>query len=240
MLYSIYINQVKAIEWDLTQNEAIILDWLTKRLAWFEKVTIGEKSWYWASRNLAIKEVPIVTTKPDTVYRIYKSLHEKGFIDYFKDGKKDLINLKAITKEWHVSSEHSEINPTKLGNKSEFYSEINPTNKNTIINIDDKLIDIDLDKKSNFKKWTLNDFENDIKLHRAAAPNLEKNDLLEFYNYWRELTPSGTMRFQIEKTWQTELRLIKWQKNKENYSKPEKPTLEQKTQNLRDNLIINA
>jgi hypothetical protein len=85
---------------------------------------------------------------------------------------------------------------------------------------ENEIKDIDIDKSIpiTFKKWTLLDFENDIKLHRAAV-NLETSELMNFYNHWRELTPTGKMRFQLETTWQTDLRLKKWESNLNKWSK---------------------
>lgn len=61
----------------------------------------------------------------------------------------------------------------------------------------------------NFKNWNLEDFKSDIKLHRGAA-EISMSELEAFYDYWRELTASGNMRFQLEKTWETDLRLKTW------------------------------
>lgn len=45
--------------------------------------------------------------------------------------------------------------------------------------------------------------------------------LLKFFNYWSELNKSGTkMRFELEKTWEIEKRLITWKNNGLKYDKP--------------------
>jgi hypothetical protein len=45
--------------------------------------------------------------------------------------------------------------------------------------------------------------------------------LLKFFNYWSELNKSGTkMRFELEKTWEIEKRLITWKNNGIKYDKP--------------------
>jgi hypothetical protein len=75
-----------------------------------------------------------------------------------------------------------------------------------------------LQKEKSFKLWILEDLQNDIKKYQNET-SLDRNDLLAFYDYWRELTPSGKMKFQIEKTWQTDLRLKKWERGKNNFSK---------------------
>ena len=69
---------------------------------------------------------------------------------------------------------------------------------------------------TNFKKFTLEDFRNEISKHKTSV-NLNQEDLKSFYDYWRELTPSGKMKFQIEKSWQTDLRLKNWERNKSKF-----------------------
>ena len=91
-----------------------------------------------------------------------------------------------------------------------------------------KVSDESLQKQS-FKNWTLEDFENDIKLHRAAV-NFTKDQFMSFYEYWKELAPSGKMKFQMQKTWQTDLRLKYWAKNDFNWNKPNQ-TVQEKTLN---------
>jgi hypothetical protein len=82
-----------------------------------------------------------------------------------------------------------------------------------------------------FKQWSLEDFQNQIKLHKEST-TLDKNDLLAFYDYWRELTPTGKMKFQIGKTWQTDLRLKKWERGKNTFAKTEtKPETSFKSNN---------
>lgn len=45
-------------------------------------------------------------------------------------------------------------------------------------------------------------------------PMYGKDILNDFYRFWTELNPSQTkMRFEMEKTWQLDLRLIRWHKS---------------------------
>lgn len=92
-----------------------------------------------------------------------------------------------------------------------------PYNKTDNKHSDNKTHILVYNQKS-FKNWTLEDFENEIKLHRADV-NLKNEDLINFYNHWVEKAPNGKMRFQLERTWQTNLRLKKWEQNKINWSK---------------------
>jgi hypothetical protein len=74
-------------------------------------------------------------------------------------------------------------------------------------------------------------FAEDIAKHKDKY----KSEVLrEFYNYWSELTPSKTkMKFETEKTWETHLRLSKWNSNA--FTKKETKPIYQPTQLMPDN-----
>lgn len=138
-----YINNVKCLEWGLNLAQGALFDLLNQVQSWAEPVYLDGEVFYWVSRQMIIREIPVAYSKPDTVYRALKFLAEKELIDYIKSGSKDCIKLTQKGKEWN-----SEINPRQLGNKSENQpklgnksgktrknirksSEINPTYKTT-------------------------------------------------------------------------------------------------------------
>jgi hypothetical protein len=132
MKYNILINQAKAIEWELNLSEAAVFAFVYELPSWAESMHIDGQPWYFASRNKAIEEVPIITSKPDTMYRLYKSLQDKGLIKWQKVGEREYIQVTDKGKSWN------KVNPS-LGKKSEQArkiirdtSEKNPT-YNTII-----------------------------------------------------------------------------------------------------------
>lgn len=146
MRYTHSINAVKCLEWDINLNQGALMDLLNQAASWAEPRVINGKIYYWVSRNKIVKEIPVAYAKPDTVYRALKLLADKGLISHVKDGKRDMVNLTEKGKTWNVKGttigdailgensdlgDNSEINPPKLGNKSEKHSEINPTYKNT-------------------------------------------------------------------------------------------------------------
>lgn len=59
-----------------------------------------------------------------------------------------------------------------------------------------------------YKQWSEKQFYDEVAKFAKVYP---KNLLREFYDYWREPSPSGMMAFQLKKTWSTGLRLKKWQ-----------------------------
>lgn len=70
--------------------------------------------------------------------------------------------------------------------------------------------------KKSFKLWTKQDFLNSIS---ELKESYTKDMLNEFYIYWTEKSASGKMKFQLQKTWETNLRLITWNKNQEKFNK---------------------
>lgn len=133
MTYNISIDQPRSIEWGLNLPEAALFSFCFNLSAWADHIVLGDAVWYFASRNKAIDELPILTDKPDTVYRLYKALQGKGVINWRKVGEKDYIQITQKGKCWN-----SEKNPA-LGNISESTrkkiredSEKNPTDNKTI------------------------------------------------------------------------------------------------------------
>jgi hypothetical protein len=80
--------------------------------SWAEQIFVDNQVWFFASRNKAIDEMPIISDKSDTVYRLYKSLQTKGVIDWKKFGEKDCIRITEKGKQWNSLN-------TTVGNKSE-------------------------------------------------------------------------------------------------------------------------
>jgi hypothetical protein len=134
MKYSTYIDNKTAIEWGLSIQQAVLFDWLYTLPSWAEAITIKNGRFYFASKNLACRELPLLTNKPDTIYRYYKQLKELGLIEIEKVSGKDYIHLTKKSAVWgrESTSEHSDSNPSKVGFKSETSTDSNPTYKYTI------------------------------------------------------------------------------------------------------------
>ena len=162
MRYTISIDQTHSIEWNLSLSEAALFSFIYSLPSWAEQIHVNGQTWFFASRNKAIDEMPIITDKADTIYRLYKSLQSKGIIDWQKFGEKDCILITEKGKNWNSSK-------TDLGNKSEstrkkirLKAEINPTynstkNNNTInnsidINTNVFIADEEINEFSNFSK----------------------------------------------------------------------------------------
>ena len=146
MRFSTTLNNQKCMEWELNATQGVLIALLYEANAWANEEIIDDKTYYFVSRNLILKELPMFFEKADTVYRNLKVLAEKGIIEYIRHKGMDLIRLTEKGKSWNFiesNSEkspnfnnNSEKNPSEFGKKSENNSEKNPTNKDTNIQKD--------------------------------------------------------------------------------------------------------
>ena len=147
------IDYVHSKKWKLTAMEAFIFEWLYTLPSWADSIQNDGKTYYFASRNKAVSELEYLDTKPDTVYRAYRSLESKGVVSLVIIKKKDYILLTDEGKKWmqieqddstdknplnendgKISVETADKNPNLTADK-------NPTNNNTyksIISINTK------------------------------------------------------------------------------------------------------
>lgn len=133
MIFTVYFNQQRMVEWGLNANQAALVSLLNQVHTWAELSMIDGKPYFWVSRQRVTEELPGFFAKADTVYRAFRALVEKGLIEYVKHGDRDMILLTPKIKLWNIqpTEAESEKNPT-LGNKSETRknlresSEINP------------------------------------------------------------------------------------------------------------------
>ena len=131
MRFTVYFNQARMLEWGLNPNHAALVSALNQVHTWAELSMIGNKPFFWVSRQRVMEELPGFFTKADTVYRAFRELAAKGLVEYIKHDGKDMVSLTDKIKLWNVQP--SEMNPT-LGNESDSRkqirenSEMNPKN----------------------------------------------------------------------------------------------------------------
>ena len=120
------LNNQKCMEWKINATQEILVSLLYEANAWAKEVIIEDEVYYFVSRNLVISELPMFFDKPDTVYREFKKLSQKGIIKYKKHGKMDLVRLTEKGKEWNFlkSENNSEKNPTNKDNNI-YYKDTN-------------------------------------------------------------------------------------------------------------------
>lgn len=153
MRFTTFLNNVRMMEWSLNSSQGIVFSWLYELPSWAESCIVDGAVFYFAAKSKAVEELPFLTKNVDTMYRHYMALERQGLINVKKINGKDYVQITEKGKAWNSldsskNGSDSEINPTKLGNKSENGSEINPTYKNTIINKKDNDKNLEVEKIS--------------------------------------------------------------------------------------------
>lgn len=104
MRYSTIIDNITSIKWGLNIQESYLFSFIFEARAWTNTIEINGLDYFFLSRNKVVKEIPLLTTKTDTIYRYYKSLESLGLIIYIKDGKRDFICITDKGKQWNNST----------------------------------------------------------------------------------------------------------------------------------------
>ncbi|WP_404938982.1 phage replication protein [Pseudomonas sp. JDS08PS003] len=150
MQFTITINQVKALKWGLNSQQALLFAFIYGCPSWTKPVKTDDGIFFALSKAKIIEELPLLTDKPDTAYRMLKALEEAGLIELSSTSNITLFRLTEKAVEWNQKLDGSEKYPTpaenkgrkkirstsekspsKVGKKSEQGSEINPTNQDT-------------------------------------------------------------------------------------------------------------
>lgn len=150
MQFTVTINQAKALEWGLNSQQALLFAFVYGCPSWANPVKTDSGIFFALSKAKITEELPLLTDKPDTAYRMLKALEEAGLIELSSTSNITLFRLTAKAAEWnkkldgsekYPTSEQSkgrkkiragsEKNPSKVGKKSDPGSEKNPTNQDT-------------------------------------------------------------------------------------------------------------
>lgn len=150
MQYTITINQVKALEWGLNSQQALLFAFIYGCPSWTKPIKTDDGIFFALSKAKIIEELPLLTDKPDTAYRMLKALDEAGLIELSSTSNITLFRLTEKAIEWNQKVDGSEKYPTppgraarrkirstsektpgKVGKKSDPGSEKSPTNQDT-------------------------------------------------------------------------------------------------------------
>ncbi|HGS5440697.1 TPA: hypothetical protein ACMDUN_002446 [Vibrio cholerae] len=147
MRFSIYINQVKALEWGLNIQQAILFSYLHDLPTWGQCTVIDGEAFWWSGKDKIICELPILTDKPDTIKRHMAALESAGLIERKTYQNRPVVRVTEKGKAWNKSDEGMDKNPaqggeenpdqvgkkipTRAGEKSRLGREKNPAYKNT-------------------------------------------------------------------------------------------------------------
>ncbi|KRP78079.1 hypothetical protein [Pseudomonas lactis] len=138
MQYTVTINQAKALEWGLNAQQALLFAFVYECPSWANKVKTDGGEFFALSKAKIVEELPLLTDKPDTAYRLLIALRDAGLIDLSSTSNITLIRLTVKAKEWNRKLDgsekyptsdkaegrknlrgRSEKNPSKVGEKSE-------------------------------------------------------------------------------------------------------------------------
>ncbi|WP_438455343.1 hypothetical protein [Vreelandella venusta] len=147
MQFTVNINQAKALEWELNAQQAMLFAFVYECPSWTKPVTTDEGVFFALSKAKIVEELPLLTDKPDTAYRLLKALEGKGVIELSSTNSITLVRLTEKGKTWNKKQDGtdkypgdsgrkkirggSEKSPSQVGKKSEAGSEKSPTNQDT-------------------------------------------------------------------------------------------------------------
>lgn len=140
MQFTVLINQTKALEWGMSAQQAMLFAFIYQVPSWARPVVVGQKTFYAISKAKIVEELPLLTDKPDTAYRILKALEVIEVIDLSSTSKITLIRITEKGRQWN----RSDVSPNMIGNSSVVTSENHPTNQitnNQITNQEETLVD---------------------------------------------------------------------------------------------------
>lgn len=193
MTFNIYINQIKALEWELNLQESVLFNYFHQLPTWAEVDPAGRiaggQPYYYSTKSKILSELPMLTTKIDTIYRMIKTLVEKELIEVLKINNIAYYRVTKKGKSWNKGelgkkSDSSENNPLVLGNISDKTSENFPTYNNTI---DNKTNNKDLSSPADKLKIKKDKFYKDLRAYQKEHPEKYPAGLYKkFINYWTE------------------------------------------------------
>lgn len=150
MQFTVTINQAKALEWGLNSQQALLFAFVYGCPSWAKALKTDDGIFFALSKAKIVEELPLLTDKPDTAYRMLKALEEAGLIELSSTSNITLFRLTEKAAEWNKKQDGSEKYPTppetkgrkkirstsekspsKVGKKSEPGSEKSPTNQDT-------------------------------------------------------------------------------------------------------------
>ena len=117
MQFTVTINQAKALEWGMNAQQALLFAFVYECPSWAKRIGGENGDFYALSKAKIIDELPLLTDKPDTVYRLLKQLAEKGVIELSSTSAITLVRLTKKGREWNKKLDGTA--KYKLGKKSD-------------------------------------------------------------------------------------------------------------------------
>lgn len=99
MQFSVIFDQFRTQKHNLTVTESLLASYIAQS-GWAKRETVDGREYIWLSRNKIIQDMPSLPSKPDTIYRLFRKLHDKGLIIYLKHDGRDLVHVLAPLHCW--------------------------------------------------------------------------------------------------------------------------------------------
>jgi DNA-binding PadR family transcriptional regulator len=138
MQYTLTISQTKSLEWGLNAQQALLFAFVYECPSWARPIKTDTGIFYALSKAKITEELPLLTAKPDTAYRLLKQLEAAGVIGLSHTSSITLVRLTDKGREWNRAVDGSEKYPSKVGEISDVGrknirggSEKYPTNQDT-------------------------------------------------------------------------------------------------------------
>jgi len=119
MQFTVTINQAKALEWGLNAQQALLFAFVYESPSWAKLVQTADGDFYALSKAKIIEELPLLTDKADTAYRLLKQLAAIGVIGLSSTASITLVRITEKGQEWNRKLNGSEKYSRKVGKKSE-------------------------------------------------------------------------------------------------------------------------
>lgn len=197
-----YISQINAfydwLETNPISDSSIVL--------WHGLMHINNKCGWKQEFPVAISSIQNKTRlSKSSILRARNNLKQCGLIDFkTRDG-----NLSAVYRMFVLHAE-TQSEPqtgaqtgTQSGTQTVPILKLNKTKRKNINGGKPPPL-------KSFKNFSEQEFIDEIKIYESL---FEKDLLNSFFKYWKEKSAGGKMKFQLERTWETKLRLEKWKSN---------------------------
>jgi len=112
MQFTITINQVKALEWGLNSQQAQLFSFVYECPSWAKAIKTDNGIFFVLTKAKIIEELPLLTNKPDTAYRLLKGLEKAGLVELSSTANVSLFRLTEKAKEWNRKLDGSEKYPS--------------------------------------------------------------------------------------------------------------------------------
>lgn len=104
MQYSVNINQLKAVEWELNGAQAALMAFVYDLESWGDDMVSDNQAYKWISKQKVIDELPLFFTKPNTVQINLLALEKKGLVKRNSTNQRSLVKITQKGKEWRLTS----------------------------------------------------------------------------------------------------------------------------------------